>query len=83
MAVCSNKTNYVQDGHTFCVVDTEQEIDAKEPRNWSNEAVIVDMWSDTVARAKDALAFFYTFLKYFRKKQPSRPLMLSGFRIRI
>ena len=64
MAVCSNKTNYVKDGHTFCVVDTEQEIDAKAPRNWSNEAVIVDMWSDTVARAKDALAFFYTFLKY-------------------
>lgn len=63
MEVHSNKDRELLDGHTFCVVDTDNPIDPREPRNWSSDAVVVDMWSNTVAKSKDALKFFHSFLK--------------------
>ena len=59
MAICSRKNNCVVNGHTFCVVDTEHQIDPMRPRNWSEDSVIVDMWSNTVAKSSDAIEYFY------------------------
>lgn len=69
MAICSNKTNYVENGHTFCVIDTDFPIDPMEPRSWSEDSVIVDMWSNTVAKSKDAIEYFYKLFKPHPRNQ--------------
>ena len=63
MAICSAKTKMVENGHTFCVIDTDNFINPMSPKSWSDEAVVVDMWSNTVAKVKDAIEFFGTFIK--------------------
>ncbi len=69
MAMCSTKTNYIENGHTFCVIDTDYLIDPREPRSWSEDAVVVDMWSNTVAKSKDAIKYFYEIFDPKHKDQ--------------
>ncbi len=54
---------YVTDGHSFCVIDTADDMNIHNPDTWGEDAVVVDMWSNTVAKVKDAIDFFGTFLK--------------------
>ena len=54
---------YVTNGHSFCVIDTDENMDINNPNSWGKDAVIVDMWSNTVAKVIDAIEFFGTFLK--------------------
>lgn len=63
IAVCSKKTKYVEDGHTFCVIDTDNPINPLKPQTWSEDAVIADMWSDTVGKASEVLEYFFEILK--------------------
>ena len=69
MVICSANTNYVDNGHTFCVIDTDNPIDPREPSNWSDDAVVVDMWSNTVSKGKDAIEYFYKIFKPHPRKQ--------------
>lgn len=68
MDIRSNSTNYSDNGHTFCVID-DKDIDAREPRNWSDNAVIVDMWSNTVCQAKEGIKYFYELFKPNKRTQ--------------
>ena len=54
---------YVTNGHSFCVIDADDKMDVNNPDTWGKDAVVVDMWSNTVAKVKDAIEFFGTFLK--------------------
>ena len=65
MSIRKNIPNccYITNGHSFCVIDTAPDMNVSEPNTWGNDAVIVDMWSNTVAKVKDAIEFFGTFLK--------------------
>ena len=69
MVISSNKTRMVQGGHTFCVIDTDNPIDSREPRNWSSDAVVVDMWANKVMKADDAIKYFYSLFKPDSTKQ--------------
>ena len=64
MQICKTGKSYyhITNGHSFCVIDTAEDMDVNNPDTWGNDAVVVDMWSNTVAKAKDAIAFFSTFL---------------------
>ena len=59
----SKFSNFATGGHTFCVIDTDKNMDINNPDTWGKDAVVVDMWSNTVAKVKDAIEFFGTFLK--------------------
>ena len=59
----SKNCYYVTNGHSFCVIDTAEDMDINNPDSWGEDAVVVDMWSNTVAKVKDAIEFFGTFLK--------------------
>ena len=54
---------YVTNGHSFCVVDSADDMQVNNPDTWGDDAVVVDMWSNTVAKVKDAIEYFGTFLK--------------------
>lgn len=69
IAICSKSTGYVEDGHTFCVIDTDNPIDPLKPKTWSDDAVIADMWSDTVGKAGEVLEYFFEILKPNPEKQ--------------
>ena len=69
MAICSAKTKMVENGHTFCVIDTDNFINPMSPKSWSDEAVVVDMWSNTVAKGSDAIKYFYNLFKPDSEKQ--------------
>ena len=59
MAICTRKNDYVVNGHTFCVIDTDHQINPLKPSTWSEDSVVVDMWSNTVAKSSDAVEYFY------------------------
>lgn len=59
----SKYSNYATGCHTFCVIDTDKDMVINNPETWGEDAVVVDMWSNTVAKVKDAIEFFGTFLK--------------------
>ena len=69
MVILSNMNKMVQGGHTFCVVDADNPIDSIEPKNWSSDAVVVDMWAGKVMKAKDAISYFYSLFKPDSDKQ--------------
>ena len=46
---------YITDGHSFCVIDTADDMNIHNPDTWGEDAVVVDMWSNTVAKVKDAI----------------------------
>lgn len=69
MVISSNTTRMVQGGHTFCVIDTDNPIDPREPRSWSSDAVVVDMWANKVMKAQDAINYFYSLFKPDSTKQ--------------
>ena len=54
---------YLTNSHSFCVIDTADDMNIHNPDTWGKDAVVVDMWSNTVAKVKDAIDFFGTFLK--------------------
>ena len=63
MTLRDNKTNFPRDGHTFCVIDTASDMKVKEPKTWGSDAVVVDLWSNTVAKASEALEYFCSIMK--------------------
>ncbi len=69
MAMCSTTTKQVENAHTFCVIDTDHNINPLEPESWSEDAVVVDMWSNTVDKGKDAIEYFYKLFKPEEKEQ--------------
>ena len=56
-------SRYVTGGHTFCVIDCDKEMNIQNPETWGENAIIVDMWSGTIAKVKEAIEFFKTFVK--------------------
>ena len=54
---------FVTGGHTFCVIDGAEGMSIQDPETWGENAVVVDMWSGTIAKAKEAIKFFETFVK--------------------
>ena len=53
----------VTSGHTFCVIDCDEKMNIQNPETWGENAIIVDMWSGTIAKVKEAIEFFKTFIK--------------------
>lgn len=68
MTLRDNKSNYPRDGHTFCVIDTAPNMQIREPKTWGKDAVIVDLWSNTVAKASEALDYFYSIMQPDKEK---------------
>ncbi len=69
MTLRDNKSNFPRDGHTFCVIDTASDMKVREPKTWGSDAVIVDLWSNTVAKASEALDYFYSIMKPNKEQQ--------------
>lgn len=55
--------HFVTGGHTFCVIDGADGMNLQNPETWGENAVIADMWSGTVAKVKEAIDFFETFIQ--------------------
>lgn len=64
MNIRNNANNYfVTGGHSFCIIDCAEDMNIQNPDTWGEDAVIVDMWSGTIAKVKEAIEFFETFIK--------------------
>lgn len=64
----NNASNFPLNGHSFCVIGLDDAADISKPETWGNDAVIVDLWSNTVAQARKAISFFSDFMHVDKKQ---------------
>ena len=64
----NNTSSYPINGHSFCVIGLDSSADITKPETWGKEAVIIDLWSNTVAQAKKAISFFSDFMNVNKKQ---------------
>lgn len=68
MNIYKNNSAYVVDGHSFCVIGLDDNADIAKPDTWGSEAVIVDLWSNTVDKASKAIKYFSRIFQISKKE---------------
>ena len=69
MDVYKNKSlSYPICGHSFCVIGLDKNADLTNPKTWGGDAVIVDLWSNTVKQARKAISFFSDMMGVNKKQ---------------
>lgn len=68
MNIYKKHTSFPAESHAFCVIGLDDNAEIKNPATWGKDAAIVDMWSNIVAGAQDALKAFQKIFKINKEK---------------
>ncbi len=63
-----NKNKSFVDSHAFCVIGLDDKAVINKPETWGDEAVVADLWLNSVDRANKALVKFLEIMNYSKKE---------------
>lgn len=67
-----NKDKSFVDSHTFCVIGLDDKAVINKPETWGEEAVVADLWLNSVDKANKALSKFLKIMDFSKKENTVR-----------
>lgn len=62
------KGKKIVDTHTFCVIGLDKDAKIAEPKSWGKDAVIADLWLNSVDGVKKSLNQFFKIMNFNKRE---------------